>query len=137
MPSTLEQNAVYIQSGDPNTENAAALMEPGQLGARFSIMYPTSRATPNSPANAPRARGYQIVQVDAAAAAAPKAGQPVYWTDRVNYKVTTAGGTALNALAGIINNAATRGNFVCIQQKGPCLVRASDANVTAAVAGTD
>jgi hypothetical protein len=134
MPSVYEQNAVYIQSGDPLAENAATLMEPGTLGARFTQQYPQSRATPATP---PRTRRFQIVQVDAAAAAAPKAGQPVYWSDRGTYKVTTAGGALLNQLAGVINNVATRGNYTCIQLGGPCLVRASDANVTAAVAGAD
>src|SRR5262252_3802408 len=134
MPSVSEQNAVYLQSGDPNNEDAAALMEPGTLGARFTMQYPTSRATPATP---PRTRRYQLVRVDPAAAAAPKSGQPVYWSDRSKYLVTTAGGTTLNQVAGVINNAATRGNYTCIQIGGPCLVRASDANVTAAVAGAD
>jgi hypothetical protein len=134
MPSVYEQNAVYLQSGDPLTEDAATLMEPGTLGARFTLQYPTSRATPATP---PRTRRFQLVRVDPAAAAAPKSGQPVYWSDRSKYLVTTAGGTLLNQLAGVINNAATRGNYTCIQLGGPCLVRASDANVTAAVAGAD
>jgi hypothetical protein len=134
MPSVYEQNAVYLQSGDPTKEDTPTMLEPGQLGARFTMQYPTSRATPATP---PRTCRFQYVQVDAAAAAAPKAGQPVYWSDRANYKVTTAGGTTLNQLAGVINNAATRGNYTCIQIGGRCLVRASDANVTAAVAGAD
>jgi hypothetical protein len=134
MPSVLEQNAVYIQSGNPDTENAATLHAPGQLGARFSMQHPTSRA---SGAPVPRSKRYQYVLLDAAAAAAPKAGQPVYWSDRSLYKVTTAGGATLNQVAGVINSVATRGNYVCVQQGGPCLVRASDANVTAAVAGAD
>ena len=134
MPSVLEQNAVYLQSGNPDTENSPTLHAPGTLGARFSMQHPTSRA---AGAPAPRTKKYQLVQVDAAAAAAPKAGQPVYWSDRAAYKVTTAGGTTLNQLAGVINNAATRGNYVCVQQGGPCMVRASDANVAAFVAGAD
>jgi hypothetical protein len=134
MPSVYEQNAVYLQSGDPTKEDTPTLMQPGTLGARFTMQYPTSRATPATP---PRTRRYQIVRVDPAAAAAPKAGQPVYWSDRGNYLVTTAGGAVLNQLAGVINNIATRGNYTCIQVGGPCLVRASDANVAAAVAGAD
>lgn len=134
MPSVYEQNAVYLQSGDPTREDAATLMEPGTLGARFTMQYPTSRATPATP---PRTRRFQLVRVDPAAAAAPKAGQPVYWVDRANYVVTTAGGALLNQVAGVINNAATRGNYTCIQVGGPCYVRASDANVAAAVAGAD
>jgi hypothetical protein len=137
MPSVYEQNAVYLQSGDPTREDAASLHAPGTLGVRFTMQYPTSRATPATAATAPRTRRYQYVQVDSAAAAAPKAGQPVYWSDRSAYKVTTAGGTTLNQIAGVINNAATRGNYTCIQLGGPCYVRASDANVAAAVAGAD
>lgn len=134
MPSVLEMNAVYLQSGDPTKEDSPTLMEPGTLGARFTMQHPTGRGTPATP---PRTKGFQLVRVDPAAAAAPKSGQPVYWTDKVNYLVGTAGGTALNLLAGVVNNAPTRGNYTCIQQKGPCPVRASDANVTAAVGGTD
>jgi hypothetical protein len=137
MPSVYEQNAVYLQSGNPLTEDAATLMEPGTLGARFTMQYPTSRASPQTAATMPRTRRFQLVRVDPAAAAAPKAGQPVYWSDRANYVVTTAGGALLNQLAGVINNAATRGHYTCIQLGGPCYVRASDANVTAAVAGAD
>jgi len=137
MPSVYEQNAVYLQSGNPLTEDAPSLAQPGTLGARFTMQYPSSRVSPQTAANTPRTRRFQIVRVDPAAAAAPKAGQPVYWSDRANYVVTTAGGTVLNQLAGVINNAATRGNYTCIQVGGPCLVRASDANVTAAVAGAD
>lgn len=134
MPSVLEQNAVYLASGDPTKEDNPTLMHPGLLGARFNMQYPVSRA---AGAPVPRTLRFQIVRVDPAASAAPKAGQPVYWVDRSKYLVTTAGGTALNQLAGVINNAATRGNYTCIQQGGPALARASDANVTAAVAGAD
>jgi hypothetical protein len=134
MPSVYEQNAVYLASGNPLAEDSPTLHAPGLLGARFSVQHPVSRGTP---ATAPRTKRFQLVRVDPAAAAAPKVGQPVYWSDRANYVVTTAGGTTLNQLAGIVNNAPTRGNYTCIQVGGPGLVRASDANVAAAVAGAD
>jgi hypothetical protein len=134
MPSVLEQNAVYLQSGDPTKEDAPSLHAPGLLGARFTMQYPTSRA---SGAPVPRTRRFQLVRVDPAAAAAPLVGGPAYWSDRTNYVVTTAGGTTLNQLAGVFPNASTRGNYTCIQIGGPAMVRASDANVTAAVAGAD
>jgi hypothetical protein len=134
MPSVFEQNAVYLQSGNPNAEDVATLAQPGQLGARFTVQHPVGRSTPATP---PRTKRYQIVRVDPAAAAAPVVGGPAYWADRTNYVVTTAGGTALNQVAGVFNNAITRGNYGCIQFGGPCYVRASDANVAAAVAGTD
>jgi len=134
MPSVFESNAIHLQSGNPNMEDTPTLHAPGTLGQRFSMQHPTSRA---SGAPVPRTKRYQIVRVDPAAAAAPLAGQPAYWSDRANYVVTTAGGTTLNQVAGVFNNAPTRGNYTCIQFGGPCLVRASDANVAAAVAGAD
>lgn len=134
MPNNIfEMNAVHLQSG-PLTEDATALHAPGTLGARFTLQNPTNRA---SSTNVPRAKRFQLVLVDSAAAAAPKAFQPAYWSDRSLYKVTTAGGTALNQVCGVFNNAPTRGNYTCIQIGGPCQVRASDAHVAAAVAGTD
>jgi hypothetical protein len=134
MPQLFEQNAVYLQSGNPYSEDTPTLHAPGTLGARFSMLHPTSRA---SGAPAPRQKRFQLVRVDPAAAAAPIAGGPAYWLDRANYVVTTAGGALLNQVAGVFNNAITRGNYGCIQFGGPCMVRASDANVTAAVAGAD
>jgi hypothetical protein len=97
------------------------------------MQHPTGRGTPATP---PRTKRFQLVRI-LPAAAAPKVGGPAYWSDRSNYVVTTVGGTALNQVAGVFNNAATPGNYTCIQFGGPCYVRASDANVTAAVAGTD
>jgi hypothetical protein len=134
MPSVFEQNAVYLQSGSPMTEDTPTLQAPGTLGARFSMQHPAGRSTPAVP---PRTKRFQIVRVDPAAALANLVGGPAYWSDRANYVVTTAGGTALNQVAGVFNNVVTRGNYTCIQFGGPCYVRASDANVTAAVAGTD
>ena len=134
MPAIFETNAVYLQSGDPTKEDTPTLYAPGMLGARFTMQHPTSRATG---APAPRTKRFQIVRVDPAAAAIPKAGSPAYWVDRANYLVTGVGGTLLNQLAGVFNNAPAKGNYTCIQFGGPALVRASDANVTAAVAGAD
>jgi hypothetical protein len=133
MPSVFEQNAVYLQSGDPTKEATPVNNYPGQLGARFSIQHPTGRATPAVP---PRTKRFQYVRVDPAAAAVPKTGSPAYWADRANYLVTGVGGTALNQVAGVFGSVApNKGDYCCIQQGGPCPVRASDANVTAFVAG--
>jgi hypothetical protein len=133
MSSIFEQNAVHLQSGNPNSENAAALHAPGTLGARFTVQHPVSRASSATP---PRAKRYQIVQLDSTAAAS-LAGSPAYWTDRANYKVTGVGSTFLNQVAGVFNNAVTPGYYTCIQIGCAASVRASDANVAAAVAGTD
>ena len=133
MPSVYEQNAVYLQSGNPLAEDTPTLHAPGTLGARFAVQHPTSRATPAGAG--PRTKRFQVVKV--APAVTVLAGGPAYWSDRANYVVTPVGGTFLNQVAGIFNNAATAGNYTCIQVGGPGMVRASDANVTAAVAGTD
>lgn len=133
MPSVFEQNAVYLQSGNPRGENTPTLHAPGTLGARFSIQYPTSRATPSTP---PRTLRFQVVRVDPTALAT-LAGSPAYWVDRPNYTVGGVGGTTLNQVAGVFGNAVTPGNYTVIQIGGPAPVRASDANVAAAVAGAD
>lgn len=137
MGNTYEQNAVYLQSGDPTKEDSPTLPYPGTLGARFAVDYPITRQTPAVASNLPRRRRYQLVQVDPAAAAVPKTGGPAYWVDRSKYTVTGVGGTLLNQLAGVFTNAPAKGNYTCIQVGGPGWVRASDANVTAAVAGAD
>jgi hypothetical protein len=134
MPSVYEQNAVYLPSGNPLTEDSPTLMQPGTLGARFSMQHPTSRA---AGAPAPRTKRFQIVRVDPAASAVPKAGSPAYWVDRAAYTVTGVGAALLNQVAGMFNNTPAKGNYTCIQIGGPGMVRASDANVTAAVAGAD
>ena len=44
MPNRFEQPAFYLQSGDPETENAPTLAYPGQLGVRFTVIQPTRAA---------------------------------------------------------------------------------------------
>jgi hypothetical protein len=114
MPSVTEQNAVYLQSGNPDAEDAATLHAPGTLGARFTMQHPTSRA-----AGAPvaRTKRYQVVRVDPALAAVVVPGSPAYWLDRATYTVTNV--PNLNQLAGIFNNAPAKGNYTCVQQGGP------------------
>lgn len=115
MPSVLEQNAVYLVSGDPDKEDNPTLMHPGLLGARFTIQHPVSRA---AGAPVPRTKRYQIVRVDPAMAAVITLGSPAYWKDRANYVVTNDPAN-LNAIAGVFNNAPVKGNYTCVQQGGP------------------
>src|SRR5262245_28975532 len=120
MPSVNEMNAVYLASGDPEAENVPSLMEPGTLGARFTVTNRGFNIT------TPRTRRYQIVRVDPAASADPTAGGPAYWVDRSKYLVTPVGAAGnLNQVAGVFNNVVTRGNYGCVQQGGPGYVTAS------------
>lgn len=132
MPSTFEQNAIYLQSGDPTKEDAVNLMEPGLLGARFTMQHPTGRGTPATP---PRTKRFQIVKSDPAMATVVALGSPAYWLDKSQYLVTTSP-AALNQLAGVFANPTlTKGNYGCIQIGGPAPVKLSGANVTAAASG--
>jgi hypothetical protein len=132
MPSTFEQNAVYLQSGDPTKEDSPTLMAPGTLGARFTIQHPTGRNTPAVP---PRTKRFQLVRSDPAMATNVALGSPAYWLDKSQYLVTT-NPAALNQLAGVFSNpTATKGNYTCIQVGGPAPVKLSGANVTAAASG--
>jgi hypothetical protein len=79
MPSIFEQNAVYLQSGDPTKEDVAVLMEPGLLGARFTMQHPTGRGTPGVP---PRTKRFQVVKSDPAMATNVALGSPAYWLDK-------------------------------------------------------
>jgi hypothetical protein len=132
MPSIFEQNAVYLQSGDPTKEDTVSLAQPGTLGARFTIQHPTGRNTPAVP---PRTKRFQIVKTDPAMVTNVALGSPAYWLDKANYIVTTSP-AALNQLAGVFSNpTTTKGNYTCIQVGGPCPVKLSGANVTAAASG--
>lgn len=126
-----DQNAVYLQSGDPDKENTPTLHAPGLLGARFTIMHPVSRA---SGAPAPRSKRYQLVRVDPAQATAILAGAPAYWVDKANYVVSTLN-TNLNALAGLFNGVIAPGSYGCIQLQGPAYPKLVTADAAAAVAG--
>jgi hypothetical protein len=132
MPSIFEQNAVYLQSGDPTTEDAATLMEPGLLGARFTMQHPTGRGTPGVP---PRTKRFQYVRSDPGMATNVALGSPAYWQDKSQYLVTTSP-AALNQVAGVFSNATgSKGTYQCIQVGGPCPIKLSGANVTAAASG--
>jgi hypothetical protein len=132
MPSTFEQNAVYLQSGDPTKEDTPTLYAGGTLGARATIQHPTGRGTPTNP---PRTKRFQIVKSDPAMATNPSLGAPAYWLDKSQYLVTTAP-TALNQICGVFANPTlTKGNYGCIWVGGPVPVKLSGANVTSAASG--
>jgi len=132
MPATFEQNAIYLQSGDPTKEDTPTLMEPGTLGARFTMQYPTGRG---APPKVPRTTRFQLVKTDPAMATNVALGSPAYWLDKSQYIVTT-NPAALNQICGVFcNPTATKGNYTVIAIGGPWPVKLSGANVTAAASG--
>jgi hypothetical protein len=133
-PSRWEQPAVYLQSGDPETENTPVLHAPGLLGARFTIVNP-QRSTPG--ADAGRSKRYQLVRTDSTMSVAPFPGAVAWWSDKTQYLVTTSP-TALGRgrTAGVFRTTVARGNYCCVQVEGPCPTKLIDAPTAAPVANS-
>lgn len=134
-PSRYEQPAYYLQSGDPENENASSLAYPGQLGVRFTVVSP-QRSAPSTTAG--RSKRYQIVKTDSTMAVAPYLGATAYWGDKTQYVVTTISPTVAqgrNRIAGRFCNGVVPGNITCVQFEGPGLMKLIDgvtqANVVA------
>lgn len=133
-PSNFEQNAIYLQSGNPEAEDTPTLMEPGLLGSRFTVTGPVSRAQGATTTNPPRSKRYQLVKTDSTMSVNPYPGATAYWSDKSQYLVTTVN-TNLNAVAGIFNNAVTKGNFGCVQFGGPGYVKLVDGDMAGVAVG--
>ena len=129
-PSGWEQNAVYLQSGDPEKENTPTLMEPGLLGSRFTIMNPTGKQA----GTVSRAKRYQLVRTDSTMAVGPYPGAVAYWADKSQYLTTTVN-TNLNAVAGVYRCLVDKGNYCCVQVTGPSMVKTVDAPSVALAVG--
>jgi hypothetical protein len=125
MPNRWEMPPVYLQSGDPESENVASLWAPGTLGARFTVIQPTRSA---AAAEAGRSKTYQLVQTDSTMTVNPFAGAVAWWSDKTKYLVTTSP-TALGRgrIAGVFQNAITPGYYGCVQTHGPATVKFIDA----------
>jgi hypothetical protein len=132
MPNNHEMGPVYLQSGDPEAENNLVLAYPGQLGMRFTVIQPT-----RSPAGAEdgRSKTYQLIRTDSTMTVAPFRGAVAWWSDKTQYLVTTSV-TALGRgrIAGVFQNAITKGWYGCIQTKGPATVKFIDAVASAPTA---
>jgi hypothetical protein len=136
MSNNIRLQPMYLQSGDPEQENAVTLAYPGSIGGRLTIKQP---GPPGSPTTAGqfRHKTYQLVQTDSTMTVAPFSGAVAWWSDKTKYLVTTSP-TALGRgrVAGVFRNAITAGNYGCIQTQGPCpnvkFVDAPTATPTAA-----
>jgi|SRR5262245_30553027 len=132
-PSSWEQNAVYLQSGDPEAENTPTLLEPGLLGSRFTVMNPP-RTTGTAQSAQSTSKRYQLVKTDSTMTTGPYPGAAAYWSDKSTYLVTTVA-TNLNAVAGVFRTVVTPGNYCCVQVTGRCMTKVIDASVGACAVG--
>lgn len=126
------EQAVYLQSGDPENENVPTLAYKGQLGMRLTVVQP-SRSAPG--AEDGRSKTYQLVKTDSTMSVAPYPGAVAWWADKTAYSVTTSPTTlGRGRIAGVFQNAITPGNYGCVQTGGPAKVKFIDSVVVANVA---
>ena len=132
MPNRWEMPALYLQSGDPETENTPSLQYPGQLGMRITVRQPPGGAVG---AEAGRSKRYQLIQTDSTMSVAPFRGAVAWWSDKTKYLVTTSP-TALGRgrIAGVFQNAISAGYYGCVQIEGPATVKFVDAPTAAPTA---
>jgi len=142
MPSRWEMPPVYLQSGDPETEDVATLHAPGTLGMRFTIVQPPGPGAPA--AQAFRSKTYQLIRTDSSMTVTPFPNAVAWWSDKTRYLVTTSP-TALgrgriagrfpdkSLVSGGGTGSITTGNYGCIQVHGPGRLKFIDAVVVANV----
>lgn len=127
MANNVRIQPLYLQSGDPESENVSSLLYPGMLGGRLTVRQPSTGAVG---IEAGRSKSYQLVQTDSTMAVAPFQGAVAWWANKATYLVTTDP-TKLGRgrIAGVFQNAITPGNYGCIQWQGPATVKFVDAPV--------
>jgi hypothetical protein len=130
-PIDYGQQAYYLQSGDPESENSPGLAYPGQLGIRFTVTQPSRAAVGVEEG---RSKRYQLIKTDSTMSVAPYKGAAAWWSDKSQYLVTT-NATNRNRIAGAFQNAVTPGNFGCIQIGGPASCKMLDADMGAVAIG--
>ena len=126
MSNNIRLQPMYLQSGDPESENVSSLLYPGMLGGRLTIKQPGPPGSPG--AEDYRYKTYQLIQTDSTMAVAPFKGAVAWWADKTKYLVTTTVATlGRGRVAGIFQNAITAGNYGCVQTQGPAIVKFVDA----------
>lgn len=125
---------VYLQSGDPESENSPTLSYPGLLGARFTVKQPSRSAAGIEDG---RSKTYQLIQTDSTMSVAPYKGAVAWWSDKTKYLVTTTVTTlGRGRIAGVFQNAISLGNYGCVQTGGPATTKIIDTpTATPSVAG--
>ena len=84
MPNDFSTQTVHLgHTGNPETFSVTALPAAGQLGKRFNYFVPLRQQPGVGPVpETGAAKGYQIVQLDSAAATAGTRGALTWWKDR-------------------------------------------------------
>lgn len=122
MPNIARFQTLYVTSGDPTTVNEVTPYAAGQLGAKCVV-----RNTGGGTGDQVReAKVFQYVQVDSTTTVAPFKGAVAWWSDKTNFKVTTATtnrGQVAGVFAGFTPNI---GNFGFIQIGGTAIVKFID-----------
>ncbi len=120
MSNNIRLQPMYLQSGDPESENAVVLAYPGALGARFTVKQPGIGGSATT-AGQYRSKTYQLVATDSSMTTFPFSGAVAWWSDKTKYLVTTNPATlGRGRIAGVFRNSITPGNYGCIQTEGPC-----------------
>lgn len=125
-----QQNVVYLQSGDPETElRVPDGYSGGQLGSLLTV------ADPNDYGNT---KQYRLVQADSIMDVLPSEGAVAYWLDRQAFLVTTDVSAGRGNPAGIFRRAATAaellaGAVMCVQRRGKGTVQPSGTGTPSTV----
>ena len=127
MPNTINDQTMYVPTGNPDTWSSATLQRPGELGKRYDY----------------NDRTYQRVQLDSGCTSGPTVGvvaanQLAYWKDKSNYLVTNdirfAEGVASSAqaqfAAGIFRSAVTAAYYCDIVVRGRNIACADDGSTS-------
>lgn len=130
MPNNRVSQGIWIAPGDPEKVDDTRLFAPGFLGARFIVKQP---GPPGSPGVEDyRNKEYQYIRTDSSMTVTPFKGAVAWWADKAQY-LTTTDPTKLGRgqVAGVYQNAITKGNYGCIQVGGPATVKYIDAPTAA------
>jgi hypothetical protein len=130
MPNRWDMPPMYVQSGDPETENIiGADHYPGLLGARYEVINPQRAAVST---DAGRSKMYQRVKTDSTMTVTPFRGAVAWWADKTQYMVTTTVTTlGRGRIAGVFKGAVTPGAICFVQISGPSIVKYVDAPTAA------
>lgn len=121
-----QQNTVFLQSGDPETEHRPAS---GQYGAGITQSDPYigqlgNLLTVSDPNDGGVSKQYRLVQTDSTLSVLPSAGAVAWWKDRAKYLVTTDVTTAGRGnIAGVFRCTSAVDALVCIQRRGKSTVQ--------------
>lgn len=131
MPQSFELNPIFLQSGDPETEDVETLHAPGTLGARITIRQPSGQGTQSTLHANYRHKRYQLVHSDSAMTVPQFANAVAWWSANApgqgDYLVTTSP-TRRGRVAGRFCRAITKaGNYCCIQIGGWGKIKFVDA----------